>query len=58
MHELRGAAEPSLAELLGKLSKCDLVTVEGFEREPIPKIEIGAPRSASRFFTRRTPPSC
>ncbi|MGC1862131.1 MAG: molybdopterin-guanine dinucleotide biosynthesis protein B [Methylocystis sp.] len=40
MHELRGAAEPSLAELLGKLSKCDLVIVEGFKREPIPKIEI------------------
>jgi molybdopterin-guanine dinucleotide biosynthesis adapter protein len=40
MHELRGEAEPSLTELLGKLSKCDLVVVEGFKREPIPKIEI------------------
>jgi len=40
MHELRGALEPSLAELLGKLSPCDLVIVEGFKREPIPKVEI------------------
>jgi molybdopterin-guanine dinucleotide biosynthesis protein B len=40
MHELRGAPEPSLADLLGKLSDCDLVIVEGFKREPIPKIEI------------------
>jgi molybdopterin-guanine dinucleotide biosynthesis protein B len=40
MHELRGAPEPSLAELLGKLSPCDLVIVEGFKREPIPKVEI------------------
>jgi molybdopterin-guanine dinucleotide biosynthesis adapter protein len=40
MHELRGAEEPSLTELLAKLSECDLVIVEGFKREPIPKIEI------------------
>ncbi len=40
MHELRGAPEPSLTQLLGKLSMCDLVIVEGFKREPIPKIEI------------------
>jgi molybdopterin-guanine dinucleotide biosynthesis protein B len=40
MHELRGDTEPSLTELLGKLSECDLVIVEGFKREPIPKIEI------------------
>ena len=40
MHELRGAPEPSLTELLGKLSECDFVIVEGFKREPIPKVEI------------------
>ncbi|GGH27178.1 molybdopterin-guanine dinucleotide biosynthesis protein MobB [Alsobacter metallidurans] len=40
MHEHRGAPEPRLAELLGKLSPCDLVIVEGFKREPIPKLEI------------------
>lgn len=38
--ELRGAPEPSLSELVAKLSPCDLVIVEGFEREPIPKLEV------------------
>jgi molybdopterin-guanine dinucleotide biosynthesis protein B len=40
MHELRGAAEPGLAEHLAHLSPCDLVLVEGFKREPIPKLEV------------------
>ncbi|MGY3238564.1 molybdopterin-guanine dinucleotide biosynthesis protein B [Bradyrhizobium sp. USDA 4472] len=40
MHELRGAAEPRLPELLSKLSEADLVVVEGFKREPHRKIEV------------------
>lgn len=40
LHELRGAPEPSLKELLAKLSRVDLVLVEGFKRGPHPKIEI------------------
>jgi molybdopterin-guanine dinucleotide biosynthesis protein B len=40
MHELRGAAEPRLAELLKKMSPIDLVIVEGFKREPHRKIEV------------------
>ncbi|PKO59872.1 MAG: molybdopterin-guanine dinucleotide biosynthesis protein B [Betaproteobacteria bacterium HGW-Betaproteobacteria-13] len=40
MHELRGEDEMSLDELLGKLSHCDLVLVEGFKRAAIPKIEV------------------
>ncbi len=43
MHELRGAAEPTLAEHLSRLSPCDLVLVEGFKREAIPKLEIHRP---------------
>lgn len=39
MHELRGEAEPPLAEMLAKLSDVDLVLVEGYKREPHPKIE-------------------
>ena len=31
MHELRGAAEPRLPELLAKMSRVDLVVVEGFK---------------------------
>lgn len=41
MTELRGAPEPPLAELLGRLSPVDLVVVEGFKREPLhPKVEV------------------
>jgi molybdopterin-guanine dinucleotide biosynthesis protein B len=40
MHELRGAAEPTLAELLGALSPCDLVLVEGFKREVQQRLEV------------------
>ena len=40
MHELQDEPEPTLESLLGKLSGCDLVLVEGFKRAAIPKIEI------------------
>ena len=40
MHELRGAAEPLLPELLRKMSRVDLVVVEGFKSEPHRKIEV------------------
>jgi molybdopterin-guanine dinucleotide biosynthesis protein B len=40
MHELRGAGEPRLPELLAKLSPVDLVIIEGFKREPLRKIEV------------------
>lgn len=40
MHELRGAHEPRLPELLAKMSPVDLVIVEGFKREPHRKIEV------------------
>jgi len=40
MHEIREAAEPSLAELLAHLSAVDLVLIEGFKRDSHPKIEV------------------
>jgi molybdopterin-guanine dinucleotide biosynthesis protein B len=40
MHELRGAPEPRLPELLVKMSPVDLVVVEGFKSEPHRKIEV------------------
>jgi molybdopterin-guanine dinucleotide biosynthesis adapter protein len=40
MHELRGASEPKLPELLARLSLVDLVIVEGFKSEPHRKIEV------------------
>ncbi|MCS0503770.1 molybdopterin-guanine dinucleotide biosynthesis protein B [Ancylobacter mangrovi] len=40
MHELRGAPEPELLELLAHLAPVDLVLVEGYKRDHHPKIEI------------------
>ena len=40
IHELRGEPEPSLDDLLRRLSPCDLVLAEGFKRDPFPKLEI------------------
>ena len=40
IHELRGAPEPSLAEQLKQFGPCDLILVEGYKGEPIPKIEV------------------
>src|SRR6185369_2881429 len=40
MHELRGAPEPTLQELIGHITPCDLLLVEGYKREPIPKLEV------------------
>lgn len=40
IHELRGEAEPSLADVLARLSPCDLVIVEGYKRDSHDKIEV------------------
>lgn len=40
MHELRGAAEPSLDELLDRMDHSDLVLVEGFKGGHFPKLEV------------------
>lgn len=40
MTELRSASEPTLAELLARMDPVDLVIVEGFKRDPHPKLEV------------------
>jgi molybdopterin-guanine dinucleotide biosynthesis protein B len=40
MHENLGQAEPELPEQLKRMSPCDIVLVEGFKKQPIPKLEI------------------
>ena len=40
MHELRGAVEPGLPQLLRKMSPVDLVVIEGFKSGPHRKIEV------------------
>jgi len=43
IRELRGAAEPTLAEQLARLAPADLTLVEGYKWEPIPKLEVHRP---------------
>jgi molybdopterin-guanine dinucleotide biosynthesis adapter protein len=43
IHELRGAPEPSLEALLARMSPVDLVLVEGWKGDPLPKIEVHRP---------------
>src|SRR5215813_9225414 len=40
MHENRGVPELSAAELMRHMTPVDLVIIEGFKREPHPKLEI------------------
>ncbi len=40
MHENRGGPEPSAAELMRQMTPVDLVLIEGFKREPHPKLEV------------------
>ena len=40
MHELRGAQEPALLELLKKMSPVDLVVIEGYKTDSHRKIEV------------------
>lgn len=49
MHELRGAPEPSFEDILSRLAPCDLVIIEGYKREPIPKIEARRLEAANRI---------
>lgn len=45
MHERREETEPTLDQLLGHLSPCDLVLIEGFKQEPVPKLEVYRPEN-------------
>lgn len=40
MHESGEAPEPELPEQLRRMSPCDIVLVEGFKNQPMPKLEI------------------
>ncbi len=40
MHEIGDGSEATLAELLSKVSPCDIILVEGFKREQHPKLEV------------------
>ncbi|MBD3641929.1 MAG: molybdopterin-guanine dinucleotide biosynthesis protein B [Marinobacter sp.] len=55
MHELRGAREPTLEELLARLAPCDWVVVEGFKTHAHPKIEVHRQESSRSPLYREDP---
>jgi len=48
IHELREEDEPTLDEVLARLSPADIVIVEGYKRAPIPKIEVRRAEQATK----------
>lgn len=52
MHELRGAEEPSLEDLLARLSPVDLVLVEGYKRDQHPKVEAYRSETGNPLIAR------
>ena len=50
MHELRNAPEPSLDELIRRMSPVDLILVEGFKRHSHLKIEVHRPSLGKAFL--------
>lgn len=52
IHELRGADEPSLDDLLARLSPCDLVLIEGYKRSPHPKVEAHRATAAQALIAK------
>ena len=40
MHELRGAPEPALNDLVAQMSPADLLLAEGFKQDPHDKLEV------------------
>jgi molybdopterin-guanine dinucleotide biosynthesis protein B len=55
MRELRGAAEPSLEELIAQMNPVDLLLVEGFKFSPHPKIEVYRPSVGKPVLFRDDP---
>jgi molybdopterin-guanine dinucleotide biosynthesis protein MobB len=52
MHEVRGEGEPTLAQLLSKLSPVDLVLIEGYKRDTHAKIEAHRTENARPLIAR------
>jgi molybdopterin-guanine dinucleotide biosynthesis protein B len=50
MHELRAEPEPSLDELVARMAPVDLLLVEGFKRDPHPKLEVHRPSVGKPFL--------
>ena len=55
MHELRGEAEPTAADLIAAMTPVDLLLIEGFKRERHEKIEVHRPAVGKPLLCRDDP---
>ena len=55
MHELRGAPEPKVADLVAKMSPVDLLLIEGFKKAAHPKLEVHRPSVGKPLLCREDP---
>jgi molybdopterin-guanine dinucleotide biosynthesis adapter protein len=55
LHELRGEPEWDLPELVAKISPVDLVLVEGYKRDPFPKVEVHRAATAKPLIHTEDP---
>jgi molybdopterin-guanine dinucleotide biosynthesis protein B len=55
MHEHRGAAEPTLEDLVRSMSPVDLLMIEGFKRHRHPRLEVHRPSVGKPLICREDP---
>ncbi len=55
MHELRDEKEPSLQELIPRMTPVDLLLIEGFKREDHQKLEVYRPSLGKRMLHKDDP---
>lgn len=55
MHENHGAPEPTLEEIVARLSPTDIVLVEGYKNHRHPKIEVHRPSMGQPLLCRGNP---
>ncbi len=55
LHEIRANPEPDMDELIGRMTPCDLVLIEGFKRHCHPKIEVYRAANGKSLLCREDP---
>ena len=58
MHENKGSEDPTLDSLLKKLSKVDLVILEGFKKENYKKLEVYRASNGKPLLQQNDPNIC
>ena len=55
MHELRGTPEPSVEELVARMTPVDLLVIEGFKRHEHDKLEVHRPALGKSLLAAEDP---